>query len=110
MVSFLSLFFASLALFQIGGEKKKEKQHPGETLSHVDIKDSLVAYCFCLKILRNLLVLEKLIMQIPVTHADPSFLWLYSFAAACFYLGKDNKLVQSGLEGSNTSNFTGCEV
>lgn len=97
MVSFLSLFFISLASFWIGGEKKKEKQHLGETLSHVDMKDSLVAYCYCLKSQRNLLVLEKLIMEIPVTHADPSFLWLYSFAAACFCLGKDNQLVQSGL-------------
>jgi len=70
----------------------------------------VVAYSYCLKIQRNLLVLEKLIMQMPVTHADPSFLWLYSFAAVCFCLGKDNQLVQSGLQGFNTSSFAGCEV
>lgn len=97
MVSFLSLFFVSLTSFQIGGKrkKKKEKQHLGETLSHVDMKTSLVAYCYCLKIQRNFLVLEKLIMQIPVTHADPSFS-LASQLCSCLLL-QDNQLVQSGL-------------
>lgn len=70
----------------------------------------MVAYCYCWRSQRNLVELEKMIMQILVTHADPSFLWLYSFAAACFCLSKDNQLVQSGLYDFNTSNFTGYEV
>lgn len=82
------LFPQSYFICKVKKKQHKEKQQIGATLSHVNPKHSLVNYCYCLKIQRNLLVLETLIMQIAVTQADLSFLWLYGFAASCFALVK----------------------